>query len=480
MKIIKKVMALALCLAMLIPSHANAAELTSANNGGIESTGKIGDINLSLTDKDGNIVKNAPAPSGISGDTIDFNFKLTPVVGADIEKVYIYVDKDFAFETTNDVFENIEPEDGTKPVDVAYSLTSREGLKTDYYPVNFVMEYTKDGNAYVLVKQVHAKLEEAVVKEENSENSTTEEAAPDNSGDVVSSTPGVSTPRLIVTGYETSPATVKAGEDFKLTIHVKNTSKRTAVSNIKFTLSTTENEFLPKSGSSTVYVEKISSGKTEDLVIDMKAKNDLDQKPYVLTIASIYEDSSCTSYEATEGISIPIVQEARLTVSDLSLTSDYISLYEQANVMFTINNLGKGTLYNVNVSFEGDTVEADPSYVGNIAPGVSGYADAMVTGVAATEDDGIIKAIISYEDADGNVNTMEQEITLFVSEDMGEEEYYDDSMMMEEEQPSKSPLAIIGIVALVLIVIAIAIVVVVVIIIKKRKGKEEVDEDELS
>ena len=260
MKIIKKVMALALCLAMLIPSHANAAELTSANNGGIESTGKIGDINLSLTDKDGNIVKNAPAPSGISGDTIDFNFKLTPVVGADIEKVYIYVDKDFAFETTNDVFETIEPEDGTKPVDVAYSLTSREGLKTDYYPVNFVMEYTKDGNAYVLVKQVHAKLEEAVVKEENSENSTTEEAAPDNSGDVVSSTPGVST--LIVTGYETSPATVKAGEDFKLTIHVKNTSKRTAVSNIKFTLSTTENEFLPKSGSSTVYVEKISSGKT--------------------------------------------------------------------------------------------------------------------------------------------------------------------------------------------------------------------------
>lgn len=34
-----------------------------------------------------------------------------------------------------------------------------------------------------------------------------------------------SVPRVIVTGFSTNPAEVRAGSNFKLTIHLKNTSK---------------------------------------------------------------------------------------------------------------------------------------------------------------------------------------------------------------------------------------------------------------
>lgn len=45
-----------------------------------------------------------------------------------------------------------------------------------------------------------------------------------------------SVPRVIVTGFDTNPAEVKAGSNFTLTIHLKNTSKATKVSNMLFDL----------------------------------------------------------------------------------------------------------------------------------------------------------------------------------------------------------------------------------------------------
>ena len=43
-----------------------------------------------------------------------------------------------------------------------------------------------------------------------------------------------SVPRVIVTGFDTNPAEVHAGSDFTLTIHLKNTSKKTKVQNMLF------------------------------------------------------------------------------------------------------------------------------------------------------------------------------------------------------------------------------------------------------
>ena len=95
--------------------------------------------------------------------------------------------------------------------------------------------------------------------------------------------------------------------------------------------------------------------------------------------------------------------------------------------------------------------------MGNLQSGNTGNVDVMLTGIAATMDDGTIKMEISYEDDAGNVTTTEKTITLFVSEEFFDDAMMDgdmmmgDDMMMEDGKKSKKGL-IIGIICVVFIV----------------------------
>ena len=98
-----------------------------------------------------------------------------------------------------------------------------------------------------------------------------------------------------------------------------------------------------------------------------------------------------------------------------------IDIDSESNVMFSINNTGKVMLYNVTASFEADSIASADSYVGNIKPGESGNVDVMLSGVAATQDDGTVKLIISYEDENGETSQIEKVFNLFVNEPVIEE-----------------------------------------------------------
>jgi len=102
---------------------------------------------------------------------------------------------------------------------------------------------------------------------------------------------------------------------------------------------------------------------------------------------------------------------------------DSIKVGEESNIMFGINNTGRVILYNVMVAFEADSIQYTDTYVGNIKPGATGNVDCMLTGLAATADNGKIKVLISYEDENGKVVAVEKELRLSVVEDVSE---YDD------------------------------------------------------
>ncbi len=288
-----------------------------------------------------------------------------------------------------------------------------------------------------------------------------------------------STPRIIVTGFSTNPETVHAGDTFDLTITVQNTSTSTAVSNVQFDLKAasegddsknTYEAFLPTSGSSTVYVSKIEKGCTYDINIEMTARGDLTQKPYVINVNANYEDSDQKSFETTASVSIPIKQEARVDTGDADIMPLSIAVGEQSNIMFDVYNMGKTTLYNVQVSFQSPTIEGGNVFVGKLEPGATGSVDASVTGIAETTDDGIITAIISYEDESGNVSSIEKSINLYVYE-----AYYDDGMwedpgFMYDDAP-KSGMPWWG--WLLIILVVVGIIVGLVVIIKKKKATKK-------
>lgn len=298
------------------------------------------------------------------------------------------------------------------------------------------------------------------------------------SGNLSDGGSGVSTPRVIITGFDTVPADVYAGDTFTLTLHLKNTSKRTAVSNMQIDLTTPTagtdsasayEAFLPTSGSNTLYIERIGADGTADISIEMSAKADLSQKPYAIAVNMAYEDSDYSPYTASANVSIPIKQESRFDIGTPEVLPADISVGDQSNVMFSIFNTGKTTLYNVQVKFEGDSISGGDAFIGKIEPGATGNVDTMITGEAATMDDGIVRAVVYYEDEAGTVYTKEQEFTLFVSEAFYEDEMFYDDMMIEEDNGSSLSAVIIVIV----VILIIAGIVTTVIIVKKKKQKKE-------
>ncbi len=408
-----------------------------------------------------------------------YSVTITPEISEDASKFPFEVElTSYEYRLENPLLGTVsQPSESSRNQRVHFSWKVRTDVKTGYYPVVFhIAGKDENGEDYKIDQTVFFNIGGNPAKDKEDEEATSKEM-------------NKSEPRLIVTGYETDKDEIKAGDEFQLTIHIMNTSDRTAVSNIKFTLSSSEDKndncFIPMSGSSTMFVKRIGMGETIDLVVDMTAKPTLEAKSYPLTISSEYEDSEVTSYKGTESISIPVTQELRVTTGNVEVMPSSIEVGGQSNIMFPINNLGKSKIYNVSVEFEGDSITGGECFKGNLESGATANVDTMVTGIAATMDEGYIKAIISYENEKGEIFTEEKEIQLFVTEpyvpDMSMDDMmWDDTMMNETAgQTALAPWIIFAAAGAVAVI---GLIVVIVIIVKHRKRKkleEEVDDDEI-
>lgn len=352
-----------------------------------------------------------------------------------------------------------------------YTFTGRSDVMTGFYPLTFNVSFTRAGvrtaedTQLTVYVQTTGKPESGVIGGNGHEDKKPKS-------------------RIIVTGYETNVERINSGDNFELCVHVQNTSSETAVSNILINFSsqwqdsasatssgstTMIDPFMPTSGSNSIYIESISPKETKDINISMSSRPGMAQMSYPLYLDMTYD--SGTQFDLTDktSISIPIYQEAKFDTSNTEVTPSNINVGSQSNVMFSIYNTGKTTLYNTQVMFEGDSIENNMAFVGNLASGATGNVDIMLTGVAQTMDDGTINMIISYEDDAGNVTKVEKTCTLFVNEAM---ESFNPGMrepMVEEEPENSGVITRVIIIAVVVLVIAL----VVWFIVKRRKKKKE-------
>lgn len=289
-----------------------------------------------------------------------------------------------------------------------------------------------------------------------------------------------STPRVIVTGFETNPEVVHAGDSFMLTLHLKNTSTATSVNNMIFEFDaavegkdseTTYESFLPTAGSNTIFVDKMAKNGTRDIQIEMEARSDLAQKPYAIDVNMSYEDEHVNAYTNKASVSIPVKQEARIDMSQPEVTPSSIDVGSEANVMFSIYNLGKTKLYNVSVKTDSEFFSGGDCFVGNLDSGATGSVDMYLTGEAATTDDGTVKLQITYEDETGAPTTVEKEISLFVTEPVYDDGMYDDTAMPDGD--TGSGMGIGGKIAVVVVILIAAGVAGAVIVMKRKKKKEQ-------
>lgn len=296
------------------------------------------------------------------------------------------------------------------------------------------------------------------------------------------STGNGSVPRVIVTGFATDPGEVKAGANFKLIVHLKNTSKQTAVSNMLFDFQAPASgtdaaaeapAFLPVSGSSSVYLESIPANGTKDISIDLNARADLVQKPYSIAMTMKYEDKNAVQYDGSSSLAIPVRQEARYEFSKIQISPETVAVGEEANISCNLYNLGRVKMYNVKVRFESNAIQGQEQFIGNLESGATGMIDGIVTAVSASSDENNCKMILTYEDDAGNETTVEQPFTMLVTpaEEMSGME------MMGEIPEETTGSSLQGILAVIIVIIVI-VVIAAVVIVKQRKKKRMAEEEE--
>lgn len=301
------------------------------------------------------------------------------------------------------------------------------------------------------------------------------------SGSSGSSSDG-SVPRVIVTGFDTNPAEVHAGSDFTLTIHLKNTSKKTKVQNMLFELQaptegtdeqTSAPAFLPTSGSNSIYLNGIKADGTADISITLNAKADLLQKPYSINLSMKYEDSQATQIESSSSISIPVKQDARFEFSEFEISPQTIEVGGETNVMCSLYNLGRIKLYNAKARFEGNGIKKQEIFIGNVDAGATGSIDAMLQGEKVTNGNSKITMTLSYEDESGNISETTKDFELEVTEAVD-----DSDMYMNTDGDAEAGSSGFPVVPVVVVIVIIAGAVAAVVFVKKKKKKQMLNEEE--
>lgn len=222
------------------------------------------------------------------------------------------------------------------------------------------------------------------------------------------------TPKLVITGRDISGNQVKAGDEFEMVLHLKNESNSTKLRNISLKISSEENQITTASGSDTVYINEIDKEDGCDVTVKMVAKKDLAQTNYPLTVSYKYEDNNKNTFEDSASVVVPVVQEARLGISEKKLSKSEVLIDGKTSLSFKVNNMGLDTLRNVSVEIKGDTIKEINYYVGTVEAGASGSVDMTVTPDQIGEDDIHIK--VTFEDAVGNQSFIEDSVELTVTQ----------------------------------------------------------------
>ena len=393
---------------------------------------------------------------------------ITPRLGAKTD--------DFPFEISNTGYtekvdlllgEDAQPNYAERIHNCVWVFRTRENVKTGYYKIDFDITYTDPTCAVdttvisVFVKTTGLPENGTVDGDENKK---------------------LSMPRLIVTGFTTEPKEVFSGEHFTLNLSIENTSKETTVKNLQFDLTATVEgsqtqpsyaAFLPSSGSNSFYIDSISPGGETDLSMEFEAKSGLEQRPYVMSITMKYEDELANAYDSTASVTIPVKQISKFDISTPTCEPAIIDIGEQSDLIFSIYNTGKTTLYNVQVTINDKTVQQALAYVGNLAPGATGNVDVMLTGTEYSESEtAMIPVVISYEDETGVVSQETRNVALAVQQSMTEDLGGMEEMPVEESGFTLKgwQIALIGVGVL---GVLIAIIAGIKALIKKKKLREE-------
>ena len=495
-RVMAVIVAALLIIAMILPGLVVKAEAAG------EGTGETDRVTTKVTieSKDNKVLQYKP------GESQKWTLVITNKTGQEWSNLSVSPDMGgenadaWPFKTDYQKYEQkigtLPKEDGKNKIEISFDFVQRDDAGTRRYAIPFSV-YEGDNDEPIETHKLYVNTTEKP-QADNSQNQGdngnggdamtasvgNDEPAVysgDGSGSGGSSSDG-SVPRVIVTGFDTNPAEVHAGSDFTLTIHLKNTSKKTKVQNMLFELEaptegtdeqTSAPAFLPTSGSNSIYLDGIKADGTADISITLNAKADLLQKPYSINLSMKYEDSQATQIDSSSSISIPVKQDARFEFSEFEISPQTIEVGGETNVMCSLYNLGRIKLYNAKARFEGNGIKKQEIFIGNVEAGATGSIDAMLQGEKVTNGNSKITMTLSYEDESGNISETTKDFELEVTEAVD-----DSDMYMNTDGDAEAGSSGFPVVPVVVVIVIIAGAVAAVVFVKKKKKKQMLNEEE--
>ena len=220
-----------------------------------------------------------------------------------------------------------------------------------------------------------------------------------------------SAPVILVEKSVVSTGTAKAGEDFDVTVTLKNTSKTKSVQNMVASITVPSADFELKNNSNTIFIDKLGAEKTTDLSLTFHVGKSTVDGNYPIEVALSYDDSKANTLSSAGTFVVTVEQPLNVKLTMPAIAAD-LTAGDTVPLSFQVMNLGRSTVYNVRCDVTGDgLVQTKTAFVGNMESGNDGEGDSNIF-VSPMEGENQYgkttgTVTLTYEDAFGNEHSQE-------------------------------------------------------------------------
>ena len=300
-----------------------------------------------------------------------------------------------------------------------------------------------------------------------------------------SPTPLPKTPGLILKETNFGGTSVAAGEPFDLTLTIYATDGGENLSDVMVTLGINDENVTLANGNLNVYLGEMAPGSTRQVTYKILPGTNFTGGVAKFSVGLSGKGKSTGAAPTTDGstsVSVPVTQPDRFEITGLE-APETMMLGEEGYLSLSFVNKGKMQVNNLSAELKGNMANPGQSqYLGNLAPGTENSVDFSLMASEVGTIEGTI--VLSYEDAQGEIITLEKTFSCTVEEMMGGGDIWidpgmDPTMGGEVEEPSG------GVPVFVWIILAVVVIgggVAAVVIVRKKKAAklaqlEDSDED---
>ena len=226
-------------------------------------------------------------------------------------------------------------------------------------------------------------------------------------------------PKAMIASYSVTPSPVLAGQEFDLSVTLKNTNDSEPMNNVKVTITGETSDVIPMGETNSFYYKKIGTKDTVTINTKLMVQQTAEPKPQKIMLHIEYEGDKATAFTSDESIVIQVKQPMRIEYDEPEIPKE-VNAGDTMSISLNVMNMGKGTVYNVRAELEAPGLVPEGSaFLGNLESGASKKSDLYVfVGTLDTGESGNSdakygpttgKIALSYEDEFGEVSTQEIE-----------------------------------------------------------------------